>query len=79
MKKQWSDLPYRERQQIMNEQKSGATATKIKKQPRIDLGKHHKHCVKVVAAKPPHFAKLVCADCNKHISWLNRDQAKQLR
>jgi len=79
MKKQWHDLPLSERQQIMSEQKTGTSATKIKKETRINLGKHRKHNVKVVAAKAPRFAKLMCVDCNKQITWLNRDQAKNLR
>jgi hypothetical protein len=79
MKKQWHDLPLSEQRQIMNEQKSGTAATKIKKEKRINLGTHRKHNLKVVAAKAPRFAKLMCVDCNKQITWLNREQVNTLK
>lgn len=52
----------------------------------VDFGKHRTHNWEMVAIKhnpqekqSPHFAKLVCRDCDKHIAWLNQSQTTALR
>jgi hypothetical protein len=75
-KQHWNDLSKAEQAQLIVD---GLETGSGRHSKPINLGKHSTHTLKVINVKAPHFAKLVCADCNKNIAWLSREQAKQLR
>jgi hypothetical protein len=45
------------------------------------LSHHDSHQVKIHLTRGmgPHYAALRCIDCNKHIQWLNRQQAHTIK
>lgn len=45
------------------------------------LTKHDTHQMRIHLTKPnsKHYAALRCVDCDKHVQWINYEQAKQIR
>jgi hypothetical protein len=40
--------------------------------------KHDSHDVVIGPGGGPHYKSLQCADCNKHIAWMNKQQVKSI-
>ncbi len=51
----------------------------IKPKTKLEKRHWHHHMQIKKCSHGPHYAALICTDCNKIMRWLNRLQVKQIR